>query len=163
MTDPADPVWALPPLLPFPGSDWPSYEERLYEVFRADFLVSPLEWRGLRVTVQREPLLNGKEDGFWHVVTETGPTKRRDDRIPNLDRCARIRWIKAVITAPASAVCTFGQSRNGHQHYGIAVPDFSFVVFLRQWPRTVQLMTAYYVGHEGKRADYRRQWEADTR
>lgn len=157
------PVWSLPPLVPFPGSDWPTYEDELYALFRADFLVAPVLWRGQRVTVKGEPLLNGKEDGFWHVVTETGPSGRRDDRVPNLDRCARIRWVKAILTAPAAEVRTFGQLRGGHQHYGVALPDFSYVVFLRQWPKKVQLVTAYHVPSTGKQGDYRKEWDADKR
>lgn len=156
------PSWSLPPLMPF-GGDWAPYEELLYQRFLADLVSSPIIWRGKRVTVKREPLLNGKEDGFWHIVTETGPSGAVGDRIPHLDRCARIGWIKAVLTAPATEVKTFGQMRQGRQHFAVALNDFSYVVFLRDWPDTVQLMTAYSVDSSGKREDYRKQWEADKR
>lgn len=167
MTGPVAPgpstPWSLPPLVPFPGSDWPRYEAEIYALFHADFLVTPTLWRGQPVTIQRDPMLNGKEDGFWHVMTETGPTGRPDDRMPNLDRCARIRWVKAVLAAPDTEVRVFGQMRDRHQHYGVALPDFSYIVFLRQWPRSVQLKTAYHVPSTGKQDDYRKQWEADKR
>jgi hypothetical protein len=157
------PEWTLPALLPFSGSDWPQYEEQIYEVFRQDFLVTPVLWRAQPVTVQREPLLNGKVDGFWHVATETGPSGQVGDRVPDLDRCARIRWVKAVLVAPTQAVRTFGQIRGGYQHYGVALPDFSYIVFLRQWPGKVQLKTAYSVPSAYKRESYRKEWEADKR
>lgn len=156
-------AWSLPPLVPFPGSDWPAYEQRIYDRFRADFLVTPVIWRGQRVTIQREPLLNGKEEGFWHLTTETGPSGKVGDRYPDLERCARIGWPKAILTAPASEVRTFGQMRGTYQHFGIALPDFSYLVFIRQWPQSVQLKAAYYVTAAHKQASYRRQWEADKR
>lgn len=156
------PAW-LPPLVPFPGTDWPRYEAKIYALFQADFLAVPVLWRGQRITIQREPMLNGKEGGFWHLVTETGPSGRPDDRVPNLDRCARICWVKAILTAPRDEVRVFGQIRHGYQHYGIALPDFSYVAFLREWPKSVQLKTAYHVPSTGKQRDYRKQWEADKR
>lgn len=155
--------WSPPPLVPFSGSGWPAYEERIYDLFSADFLDTPIEWRGQPVTIQRESLLNGKEEGFWHLVTETGPSGKIGDRYPDLDRCARILWVKAVLTAPAPAVRTFGQMRGNYQHYGIALADFSYMVFLRQWPSQVQLKAAYYVTAAHKQAGYRKQWEADKR
>lgn len=155
--------WSLPPLVPFSGSDWPAYEQRIYGLFSADLLGGPVLWRGQLVTIQREPLLNAKEEGFWHLVTETGPSGKVGDRYPDLDRCARILWVKAMLTAPASEVRTFGQMRGNYQHYGITLPDFSFIVFLRQWPANVQLKAAYYVSATHKRATYRQQWEADKR
>lgn len=155
--------WSLPPLVPFSGSDWPAYEEHIYDLFCADFLDTSVDWRGQPVTIQREPLLNGREEGFWHLVTETGPSGKVGDRYPDLNRCARILWVKAVLTAPADAVRTFGQMRGNYQHYGIALGDFSYIVFLRQWPSQVQLKAAYYVTAEHKRAGYRKQWEADKR
>jgi hypothetical protein len=161
---PASPQsWSLPPLQLFSGSDWPTYESRIYQLFRDEFLVTPVIWRGQQVTVQREPLLNGKEEGFWHVVTETGPSGKVGDRVPDLDRCSRILWVKTVLTAPESEVRTFGQMRGSYQHYGIALPNFSYIVFLRQWPGKVQLKAAYYVFSSRKQARYRQEWEADKR
>lgn len=163
--------WSLPALVPWSGTDWATYEDRIYRLFVADFLMTPVVWRGQDVSVARspkldgvpQPMLNGKEEGFWHVATETGPSGLPGDRVPNLDRCARIPWIKAVLNAPPQEVRTFGQIRQGRQHFGIALPDFSYIVFLRQWPLNVQLVTAYCVDHQGKRDDYRKQWIADKR
>jgi len=156
-------VWELPAEMPWDGSNWPAYEDDLYRVFSDDFLTNPTYWRGQRVGVQRDPLLNGKVEGFWHVATETGPTGQRDDRVPDLQRCSRIRWVKAVLVAPSDSVRTFGQVRNGNQHYGVALPDFSYIVFLRQWPTSVQLKTAYYVGSDHKRARFEAAWQSDKR
>jgi hypothetical protein len=160
---PGPATWSPPDLVPFSGSDWPAYERQIYELFRADFLVTPVTWRGQPVTIQREPLLNGKEEGFWHLTTETGPSGKVGDRYPDLERCARIRWVKAILTAPANEVRTFGQMRGTYQHFGIALPDFSYIVFLRQWPKAVQLKAAYNVAATYKQARYREQWGADKR
>jgi hypothetical protein len=136
----------LPEPVPWDGRDWEAYEQTIYALFRRDFIDQPAFWRGQRVTVQNEPRYKGKEDGFWHVTTETGSSGQPDDRIPDLDRCARICWIRAVLSADDAHVCVFGQMRNGYQ-----------------WPSNVQLKTAYLVTSHGKREDFRRQWEADKR
>jgi len=159
----AETPWALPALELWDGSDWPRYEEHLYGIFHADFLVTPPLWRGQPVTVQREPMLNGKAEGFWHIVTETGPSRQRDDRIPDPRRCERIRWVRAVLTAPEQEVRTFGEMRGSYQHVGIALPDFSYVVFIRLWPRNVQLKAAYTVPAAHNRASLERQWKLEKR
>jgi hypothetical protein len=159
----AESQWRLPELVPFDASKWAQLEEHLYTIFRQDFLDVICYWRGRRVTVQREPILNGKEDGFWHVTTETGPSGLRADRVPDPRRCERIAWLRAVLTAPEPEVRVFGQKRGQYQHFGVALPDFSFVVFLREWPSNVQLKTAYCVEAQYKRDRFRQQWEADKR
>jgi hypothetical protein len=41
-------------------------------------------------------------------------------------------------------------------HLAVALPDFSYVVFLREWPTSYQLLSAYYIEREVEREKYRR-------
>src|SRR5579864_6331534 len=49
---------------------------------------------GKVVVCRRDPIYDGKEAGFWHC-TSVGKTE--DDRIPDLRRCERIEWLRAII------------------------------------------------------------------
>lgn len=52
-------------------------------------------FQGLWVRCRRDPIEgDGKEAGFWHCVSE-GPNEL--DRVPDLRRCERIAWIRAVL------------------------------------------------------------------
>jgi hypothetical protein len=86
----------LPALLRFAdfGGDWQRYEAALYEAFCLDFVQARPAFRNQAVHLKRHPLLDGKEATFWHFITE-GPNEHL--RIPDLRRCERIRWPRAII------------------------------------------------------------------
>ena len=82
-----------PQLLPFPG-DWTAYEAELYQIFVEELTRGNLHYRGIRVGCRRHPETAGRWASFWHLVQE-GPVE--DDRLPDLRRCERIRWVRWVI------------------------------------------------------------------
>jgi hypothetical protein len=45
----------------------------------------------------------------------------------------------------------------------IALPDFSFIVFLAERRAYAVLLTAYYVSSRGRRDKYRREYEASKK
>lgn len=82
-----------PALLPFNG-DWTTYETELYAIFLAEIAQGGLIFRGERVSCRRLPETEGKWASFWHLIQEG---KVEDDRLPDLRRCERLRWVKYVI------------------------------------------------------------------
>jgi hypothetical protein len=116
-------------------------------------------WRGHRVLVFRNPEHKGKCAGFWHCTSVADPDSA--DRIPDLRRCERIRWIRALLVAPSAEVRTWEESPRGRdRRFVIATPEFDFLVVLRLMKAgLVQLVTAYHVEWEGRRAKYRREYE----
>lgn len=83
----------LPALMSFTG-DWDSYEALLYNVFVNEIAHGNLLFRGEKVSCRRLPEDRGRWASFWHLIQE-GPIE--EDRLPDLRRCERIRWIKYVI------------------------------------------------------------------
>jgi len=155
----------LPPLCVFSGAaeDWPAYEDELYAHFRRDVVERqpPLRFRGRPVGIRREPADKGKEYAFWHI-TSYGMSE--EARVPDLRRCERIRWPAALLLADEADRVVWEEPPKGqYTHLGVALPDFSYVVFLREWPYSYQLLTAYAVEREHIRAKYRSHWEARKR
>ena len=92
--DPED-DW-LPPLLCLNdfGGDWNVYVDEVYSIFRRDFIDDQPWHDGQLVKCRRDPIYDGKEAGFWHCTSEGD---NEEERIPDLRRCERIAWVRAVI------------------------------------------------------------------
>lgn len=84
---------SLPPLLNFTG-DWDDYVEQLYTIFLDEIAKGGLTFRGDPVSCRRMPETDKRWAAFWHLVQEG---RIEDDRLPDLRRCERLRWIKYVI------------------------------------------------------------------
>jgi hypothetical protein len=76
------------------GGDWTAYEAELYRVFLEEIARGKLQFRGWPVNCRRHEEVAGRWASFWHLVQE-GPVE--DDRLPNLRRCERIRWVPWMI------------------------------------------------------------------
>jgi len=85
-----------PDLLPLSafGGDWTAYEAELYRVFLDEIARAGLQFRGWPVSCRRHAEVAGRWASFWHLVQE-GPAE--DDRLPDLRRCERIRWVRWMI------------------------------------------------------------------
>jgi hypothetical protein len=150
----------LPDTYTFDG-DWFTYVEVLYRCYLDHFVTNASYWRGKRVGVRHEPATNGKAFTFWHITC--GLDANGDVNPPDMERCARIGWVKALIEADATKVLTWEQRRGRDRNLAIALPDFSFIVFLAERRAYAVLLTAYYVSSRGRRDKYRREYEASTK
>lgn len=86
------PEW-LPSLFEFTG-EWNTFVDEVYEQFCGDFIRRQILFQGLRISVRRHPESCGKSFGFWHCVSDGA---LEDERIPDLERCRRIGWIRVII------------------------------------------------------------------
>jgi hypothetical protein len=147
-------------MLIFDG-DWERYVEQVYEAFRGDLIESDVRFRGLPVAVRRVPFDRGKEAGFWHVMQE-GPIE--DERIPDIRRCERVRWIRALIECNDSEkVQTWESKRGSELRVVIALDDFTYVVVLSMRKGYVLLITAYAVEETHRQRKLSREYDAWVR
>jgi len=134
----------LPGLLPLSdfGGNWPRYQEALYESFRRDFM-GDLLYRGLRVGMKKHPLIEGKEATFWHFISE-GSVEA--DRLPDLRRCERIKWPRAIIeNAESPEVLEWDNERRGERRTCLWVQEVDYLVVLAVREAYVLPWTAYLV------------------
>lgn len=150
-----EPAWP-PDLYPFTG-DWATYVEVINRCYLDHFVRSTTFWRGKRIGVRYEPTTDGKAYTFWHITC--GLDANGDVNPPDLDRCARIGWVKAVIEADSAKVLTWEQKRGRDTSVAIALPDFSFIVFLAERRDRMYLLTAYCVMSQRQRDRYRQEYE----
>ena len=81
----AEPTW-LPSkvLLEDSGSDWDTYLKVLYLLFQKDYVESLPSLEGEPLQLKRDPMRDGKEATFWHLVTEGSV---EENRTPDEPRC----------------------------------------------------------------------------
>jgi len=136
-----------PALLRFDG-DWPSYEDAVYEAFLESFVRPSIEFQGCPVSAPYRPESRGKHFSFWHVISEAPhPSNRNeDDRIPNIKRCERIRWIAWAIEQANTGqnnVSWWENQRGRDTHIVIWVERWDFAVILGKRQNYYVLKTAY--------------------
>lgn len=141
---------APPDLFLFTG-DWASYEDALYEIYLSSVVRSGLRFQGHPVKAQYRPETRDKGFSFWHLISEAPDNKNRDedDRIPDLDRCARIRWVAWCIENAENADFSWWENQRGRDtHVVIWAEQHDFAIVLakrdtKDGPRYYLLKTAY--------------------
>lgn len=139
-----------PELTPFAG-DWPSYENEIYTLYLRTVVHAGLQFAGAPVRAQFRPDTRGKGFSFWHLISEAPDRNNRneDDRIPDLDRCARIGWVAWCIeNAGTPGFSWWENERKRETHVVIWAEAHDFAVVLakritQEGPRYYLLKTAY--------------------
>jgi hypothetical protein len=134
--------------------DWFAYFEAIYKVYLDDFVYDQPLFRGRKVRTIVEPMREGKEESFWHVVQGKSSTNSEQD----MNRCARIPWIRPMIEAAGQGQLKCWSVRRSTQgkrraqpRIVIALDDFSYVVVLLDMKKSPLLFTAYYVDQPHQR------------
>lgn len=159
------PSWlpALIRLEDFRG-DWNKYIEYVFSVFYQDFIVSQPKFRGCWVRCRRDPMYDGKEAGFWHCTSE-GTSEQ--DRIPDLRRCERIAWVRAVLehAGEPGVDCWSRRQMQPNEVRWLSWFREEFIVVVAERVRTkdnfryFQLITAYTTEEDHRKRKLRKERE----
>jgi hypothetical protein len=152
------PIW-LPPLVllnDYEG-DWNKYLNALYSYFESDFLRTRPRFRGRKLGLKRHPLLAGREATFWHMISE-GPYEA--SRKPDIRRCERIRWPRAVIeNAEDSTVKTWETTRRHERRICLWLEGREYLVVLADRKGYLLPWTAYMVTYEHRKRKLQQEFE----
>ena len=147
-----------PDLLEF-TEEWSSYEDRLYQVYLETVVNAGLLFRSWPVKVLYRPETRGKGFSFWHVISEAPDHNNRneDDRIPDLERCRKLRWVAWVIRNAGQDGFSWWENRRGSETRVVIWAEvFDFAVVLAKRNGYYVLKTAYCV-KERRRASFARE------
>jgi hypothetical protein len=149
----------LPSLIRFEDYDgnWEKYINAVFAVFYRDFIETQPRFLGKWVRCRRDPIVDGKEAGFWHCVSE-GPDE--EQRTPDLRRCERIGWLRPVIEHGNEAGVDVWRQRKGGDWRVHVWYQESYLVVLGERGRYYQLITAFCTDREHTRRKKRRERDA---
>jgi len=150
----------LPELVYFHG-DWDRYVEELYEIYMREIVNGGLTFKGFPVKCQYRPSALGKGYGFWHVISDGSV---EEDRIPDLRRCERIKWISWLIqnVENDSRITWWQNKRGSNPHVVIWIEAEDFAVILAKRSKYYLLKTAYCVSKRRKKTfqkERKRYWQ----
>ena len=146
----------LPPLVTLNdfGGDWNDYIDEVYRLFRRDFIDHQLRHDGLFIRCRRDPIFDGKDAGFWHCTSEG---RDEEERIPDLRRCERIAWVRAVIEhASDPRVESWSLEKRGDFRHYLWFEE-SYLIVLAARRGYFQFITAFCTPQERYRATLRRE------
>lgn len=133
---------SLPALVHFHGN-WSSYIDEVYQIYLDTIVCNKkLKFQGLRIRCRYDPATFNKGFSFWHV-TQEGPAEK--DRLPDLRRCERIRWIAwAIANADFDQrISWWIEKRNGKTSAVIWLEQDGYLVVLDRRKKYWLLRTAY--------------------
>ncbi|TSC57753.1 MAG: hypothetical protein Greene041619_998 [Candidatus Peregrinibacteria bacterium Greene0416_19] len=131
-----------PDLVEYNGK-WEPYRDQLYGIFHADFVASCPHFRGSKVVLGHQRVIDGKEWVFWHIIQEG---EDEQNRLPNFRRCERIRWVRFVIeNADGGHVKVWENRRGRDTRICLCYGDWEYLVILTKRQTHLILVTAYPV------------------
>ena len=153
-----DDIEWLPELVLFNdyGGNWERYLTAIYDYFCVDFVDNKPSFQGVRLSLKRHPVINGKEATFWHMISEGD---KEDERIPDFRRCERIRWAKPIIEKGSEPVKIWREVRNGETRIHLWLEAASYLVVLSERKGYILPWTAYLVERDHEKAKLNKRWE----
>jgi hypothetical protein len=160
-------VTAPPDLIPFDG-DWSSYEDKIYEAFLESFVRPEIFFKGTRVSARFKPPTKGKAYCFWHLISTAPDQRNRNegDRIPDIRRCERIRWVAWAIeqaSTGAPGFCWWENQRKNERRVVIWTEENDYAVILAVRSGYYLLLTAYFGIKPHQRMSFKKERDAFQR
>jgi len=156
------PDW-LPPLVLLDdfGGNIGAYLDHLYEIFLDDFVRNRANLLGVPVHIKRHPLAAGREATFWHLLSSG---KIEAERIPDLRRCERIAWPRAIIDNILDPqLKVWKNERKGETRICLWLESAEYLVVVADRKRYVVLWTAYDVTREHAKAKLQKEYLVSER
>jgi len=125
--------------------NWDTYLNVLYGFFKKDFIDEKTKYEGKKIGLKKHPVEKGKEATFWHIISDG---KDENNRVPDLRRCERIKWIKEIIkNCKHQEIKVWRNKRKNKENICICYGKWEYLVVLAIRKGYLILWTAYPVNH----------------
>ena len=147
----------IPEIIPLESYDgnWQKYEDAIYCIFKNDFITSTPQFNGKKVQIKKYPIENEKENAFFHVTC--ADFNKNNERLPDMRRCERIRWIRAFIEnyncdnskcTDCNGVKIWQEPYKSRTRIHILLEEERYLVILEDRKTYYLLITAYYLDYD---------------
>lgn len=131
-------------------SKFSEYENKLFDIFKNLYLETELSYMELKVKMKHYPPDYGIKSSFYHLIYENySDSNKNEDRLPSLDRCKRLPWIKEIIdkcsTEPCDKILIWENQRHGTKNILLYCSELEYLVVLSKRSTYYLLTTAYPV------------------
>ena len=143
------------------NGDWFKYIEDLYLVYMRTLVYERAKYEDKPVLTNQEPMRNGKEETFWHIIEGRTGKKTSTD----FNRCACVPWIRPIIDSCDMQDIKIwmaehrAEKRKKRLRLYIALADFSYLITLTPRPGRYYLVTAFPVEYPSQRKKKRREYD----
>ena len=142
--------------------NWSAYVSAVYGYFCHDFVESRPSFQRVPVHVRFHPSYEQKGATFWHLVSEG---KQESERVPDLRRCERIRWPRAIIEHEGMVEVKIWETTRPwkgqkQRRVNFALNNFSYLVVIAETRNGFDLVTAYPLDKSHRRGKLRKEFEA---
>lgn len=134
---------------------WKDYEDFLYTIFRTDFIVNHPSFEGKKVQIRFYPIENNKEEAFYHVTCQD--YMKDGNRVPDLRRCERIRWVRAFIEDYAcdplkcescDGIKVWEKPYKSNNRIHLLLEEERYIVVIERRENYCLLITAFYLDQD---------------
>lgn len=118
-------------------------------MFQRDLIINQPIFKGLKVGVRKNPIINGKHEGYYHLTSKDYENTGFENRIFDPRRSERLHWIKPVIhnygctKDCCSRIKLWTEKKRTH----ILFEDENYIVVLDKRNGYYSLVTAYFIDH----------------
>ena len=127
------------------------YEERIYSEFKSsfDYISLNFTFNEKIIKFRYLPIIDGKEEVFWHIIT----TDNSGKRIKDTDRYSRIRWAEYLLfyCYENNDECSKVWIRKKRRRIHIWCTSLDYLVVLEERNDYILFITAYPVNRQHTR------------
>lgn len=148
---------SLPSLVELSAFEASNYIKNIYTIFNNEVANGKLTFLDLPIKCPWHPSHDNKHFCFWHLISEKHETNCEEDRVPDMERCKRIRWIRFVVEHANNKDLIWcweksvktKRGRNSHIH--LYLHKEKYLVILRKKSNRLELVTTFIVNNHKRR------------
>ena len=144
------PHW-LPEIISFSdyNSDWKQYSEKIFQIFKKDFIDSKPLYNSKPVLFDNRPI-NNYPACFWHLITEDKIEDYSRLGVENISllRCERLCWIRPIIENHFDKIVSVWENKREKKLNTVFfMEDYDYAVVLTNIKNRFYLITAYFINY----------------